>query len=284
MQILQLPLVMAVADCLICFRWWRRVSRALRRSSRFLSQLSVALLLATSFIRAQGLPAGTAIPVMLRSELSSKKSKTGQKIAGRVMQDIALPSGSRVKSGAEVKGLIVEITRPTGGGSRMVVTFAELEDHGHAIPLLASLRALASSESVYQAGLPSGASSNASGSDDWVTMQVGGDVVNRGRGAVGSNNGIVGKWSDGGVWAKLTPAPQSGCPADDGNDRVQSLWVFSTSACGVYNLPKLKLVHDGRTDPVGMITLESINDISIRGGSGWLLLVTGTASNLASRQ
>jgi hypothetical protein len=280
MQILKLSLVTTIADCEVSFR--RRMSPALPSASRFFHAVAVTCMFAGSFLFGQGLPAGTVVPIMLKSEISSKKTKAGQEIVGRVMQDIVMPSGARVKSGADVKGLVVEVTRPAGGGSRIVVTFSELDDHGHTIPLSASLRALASSEGVYQAGLPSGASSNASGSDDWVTMQIGGDVVNRGRGAVGSNNGIVGKWSDGGVWAKLTPAPQLGCPADEGNDRVQSMWVFSTSACGVYGLPELKLVHDGRDDPVGMITLESAKDISIRGGSGWLLLVNNRAPTVAA--
>jgi len=279
MQILELSLVMTTADFEVYSRR-RKVPQALPFISRFFGAVAITWMFLTSLLFGQELPAGTVIPIMLRSEISAKKSKAGQKIEGRLMQELALPSGARINSGAEVKGLIVEITRPTSGGSRMVVTFAELSDRGHTIPLTASLRALASSESVYQAGLPAGNSSN-SQPDEWVTRQVGGDAVSRGRGIVSSSNGIVGRWSAG-VWAKLTPAPQSGCPADDGNDRIQSLWVFSTSACGVYDLPAVQLAHDGRTEPLGMITLESPKDLLIRGGSGWLLLVNETASTVAS--
>lgn len=227
------------------------------------------------------IPAGTAIPVMLRSEVNAKKDKAGQKIEGRIMQDIPLPSGSKIKAGSQVRGHIVQVTLPAAGGSRIVMKFDELESQGHTIRLTVILRALASLQSVYQAGLPINASSDSQSTDQWVTRQVGGDVVNRGRGAVGSGAGIVGRWSAG-VWAKLTPAPQAGCNADDGNDREQSLWIFSTSACGAYGLPDVKLLDAGWSDPPGLITLESRKDLAIRGGSGWLLLVTATNSASAS--
>ena len=238
----------------------------------FRLQLAISLLFTVTSIFAQELPVGTAIPIMLNSGVNAKKDKVGQKLEGKVMQEIALPSGAKIKSGSQVRGHIVDVTPPAAGGSRVVMTFDELDDHGHTIPLIVSLRAVASFESVYQARLPIGASSNSEATDEWVTRQVGGDVVNRGRGAVASSAGIVGRWS-GGVWAKLTPAPQAGCPAEDDNESEQSLWIFSTSACGAYGLRDLKLTHTGRTDPVGMITLASTKDLLIRGGSGWLLLV-----------
>ncbi len=222
------------------------------------------------------------IPVVVNSELNVKKDKVGQKIEGRLMQEILLPSGTEIKSGSRIKGHIVEVNRITDGGSRIAVRFDELTDHGRTIPLAVSLRALASFESVHEASLPVGASSNYESSYQWVTKQVGGDVVNRERGVVGSSAGVVGRWS-GAVWAKLTPAPKAGCPAEDGNDREQPLWVFSSSACGVYGLPDVKLAHAGRTEPVGLIMLESQKDLVIRGGSGWLLLVNGKASDSASK-
>jgi hypothetical protein len=262
---------------------WRRVSRALCQAARlFRLQFAVSLLFMVTSIFAQELPVGTAIPVMLNSGINAKKDKVGQKLEGKVKQEIALPSGSKIKSGSQVRGHIVDVTPAAAGGSRVVVTFDTLDDHGRAIPLAVSLRAVASFESVYQARLPIGASSNSEVTDEWVTRQVGGDVVNRGRGAVASNAGIVGRWS-GGVWAKLTPAPQAGCPAEDDNESEQSLWIFSTSACGAYGLRDLKLAHTGRTDPVGMITLESTKDLLIRGGSGWLLLVTKASSASAAK-
>jgi hypothetical protein len=227
-------------------------------------------------------PAGTAIPVMLRSEVNAKKDKPGQKIQGRIMQDILLPSGSKIKAGSQVRGHIVRVTPPAAGGSRVVLKFDELETQGHTTKLTVSLRAVASMQNVYDAGLPVNASSDTQSTDQWVTRQVGGDVVNRGRGAVGSDTGIVGRWSYG-VWAKLTPAPEAGCNADDGNGLEQSLWVFSTSACGVYGLPDVKLLDAGWGDPPGVITLDSRKDLAIRSGSGWLLLVMNVPSESVSK-
>ncbi len=247
-----------------------------RTSRRFGVQLAVSLLSMATLVSGQKLPAGTALPVMLNSELNAKKDRVGQKIEGKTMQDVPLVSGSRIKRGSKVTGHIVEVTRAADGGSAIVIRFDELEDQGRAIRLTVSLRALAASESVFQAGLPIETSSDSESSDQWVTRQVGGEVVNRSRGAVGSNTAIVGRWSEG-VWAVLTPPLQGDCPDDEGDGREQAMWVFSTSACGLYGLPNMMLAHAGRTDPVGQIRLESPKQLMIRGGSGWLLLVTGPA-------
>jgi hypothetical protein len=77
------------------------------------------------------------------------------------------------------------------------------------------------------------------------------------------------------VWGKLTAAGD--CPATDGGQN-QALWVFSTTACGVYGFEGLTISHDGSTSPAGQITLDSTRDILIRGGSGWLLVVNASAS------
>jgi hypothetical protein len=107
--------------------------------------------------------------------------------------------------------------------------------------------------------------------NEWVTRQVGGDVVYRGRRLVLSQWGS-GKWVAGtGVRMKLTPAEQSGCPNGPGYDREQALWVFSSNACGAYGWKDLT-IERGSVSPAPEIILKSPRNINVRAGSGWLLM------------
>jgi hypothetical protein len=240
-------------------------------------KLGTGLLSALAMLVTQGIPAGTALPVALADTLDARKDKPGQKIQARVMQNVPLPSGEKIKSGSHVIGHIVEVTRLPGGGYRMVLKFDQLAAGGKAIPVTMNARAIAAMNDVYQAEVPVDAESNYEPSTQWVMRQIGGEIVNRGRGRISSDDGLVGRW-DGEAWGKLTTAANGDCTAADGNGIEQALWVFSTSACGLYGLRDMKLVHAGRTDPVGQIILESSKDLHIGGGSGWFLLVSGTPS------
>ena len=84
----------------------------------------------------------------------------------------------------------------------MALKFDELQAGGLRVPLTVSARAIAAMESVYAAEVPINPLSDGESTNEWVMRQVGGDIVNRGRGLVASGDGIVGTWK-GGVWAKL---------------------------------------------------------------------------------
>ena len=241
-------------------------------------KLAAAVLCSATMLAAQELPAGTVLPVMLNSTLNAKKDKPGEKLEGKIMQDVPLPSGGQIKSGSHVVGHVVTVSQPGVAGSRIAVTFDQIQDHGQVIHASVNLRALASTESIFDAKLPMGNQSDSESSDVWTTKQVGGDVVNRGRGVVASSTGIVGRYTGSGVWGRLTSGSDSDCPATNGNDNEQALWVFSTSACGVYGMSDVKLTHDGSSDPVGQIELESDKDLLVRGGSGWMLVVNAAAA------
>lgn len=228
-------------------------------------KIAFALLCSAPLLWAQTLPVGTALPVEVSSTLNAKSDKPGQKIEGKLMQEVQLPSGAAIKRGSRITGHIF-----SAEPSQITLQFDQIEDGHQAIPLTVSVRALAASENVFQAGTPIDAASTYESSDEWVTKQVGGDVVFRGRGYVASDQGKVGRWSGSGVWGKLTAA--GGCSSSTGNDREQALWIFSTTACGVYGIEGLKVSHAGNTAPIGQITLQSEKDILVRGGSGWLLI------------
>ncbi len=198
------------------------------------------------------------------------------------MQDIRLPDGARIPRGARVQGHILQVNSPMAiSGSRLAFKIDQLDYRGHSLALTTSLRAVASMTDIFEAQMPTNNFDEYGTTDaDWTTIQVGGDVVYRGDGKVISpDNQVVGRATIGGdVTAKLTPVPEHGCRgAIEENDRPQSLWLFSTSACGAYGFADLKIGHAGRSAPIGEIALESTANVRVRGGGGLLLRVIAPA-------
>ena len=234
-------------------------------------------LLLVPALLAQEIPAGTIIPVMLRTTLNAKKAKVGQKLGARVMQDVPLSSEKRIRAGTKLLGHVVEVMRQgANSGSRIVLTFDRLMVHGASVPVTTSLRSLASMMEVFDAQLPTTSiDDRGTSQSDWVTMQIGGDVVYRGAGIVMSHGEVVGKPTDAGeVTAKLIASRDGGCGgAIVENEQAQALWLFSPSACGAYGFEDLKISHAGRHDPLGQIVLESDRNVNVPAGSGLLLRV-----------
>ena len=218
---------------------------------------------------------GTVIPVMLHSGLNAQKDKVGKPVSGRVMQDVPLPNGEKIKEGSTIRGHVVRVEKQGPSGFVIALEFDSLEDGKDKMPITVSLLAMASAAEVAEAQSPINSTSNIDSTSQWVTRQVGGDVVNRGRGKVGSPKGkIVGKWLQGtGVMVSLTPNPEAGCPTGPGYDREQATWIFSSAACGLYGLSNMKIQNSGSTPPVGTLAIASAKNVNIRGGSGWLLMV-----------
>jgi hypothetical protein len=230
-------------------------------------------------------PSGTILPVRLDSAISSAKSKAGQVLAGKIMQDISLPSGARIRAGSKVTGHIVEVSAATSSApARISLQFDKVVSSNQAISVTTILRAMAGFMRILEAQTPP----IGPGESDvyrWLTtVQVGGDVVYGEGGPVTSGenaNQIVGKSVNGGVLGQVRAKDGTKCRgAIDGNDSPQSLWVFSSDACGTYGLAHIYIAHAGRTDPVGVIVLASDgSSLKIPAGAGMLLRVTTNNQN-----
>ena len=237
--------------------------------------LRVAMALLIPVVSLQEIPVGTVIPVMLSSSLNAAKDKPEKRIEGRVMQDVPLPDGLKIRQGTRVLGHAVNVSKGPSGSS-IVLKFDSIQNEGHTIGIKTGLLAVASMASVRDAQLPISGTPDIDPATQWVTRQVGGDLVRRGWGKVFSSAGNVGRWVGGtSVLAKLTPNGEAGCSEGPGYEREQAVWIFSSTACGTYGLGNLKIAGSGTGSPSGEIDLTSNRDIDIRGGSGWLLIIAG---------
>jgi hypothetical protein len=236
--------------------------------------LVAALVSSVAAIAQQPLPAGTVIPVMLNTGLNAGKDAAGKNIDGKVMQDVLTSTGLTISRGSRILGQVVSAGKSGDSDSTLVLKFTSIEDHGRTIPLTAAVLAVASMQSVAQAQAPISSNSDAVSASGWTTRQVGGDVVSRSQRKVGTPGGLTGTWlEDSSVLIKLTPNIDAGCPGGGpGYDRPQAVWIFSSSACGTYDLGKARIASSGAAPPLGNVSISSDRNLQIRGGSAWLLM------------
>lgn len=222
-------------------------------------------------------PPGTVLPIRLDNSLSSRKSRPGEVITGRIMQDLPLESGLLIRSGARITGHVLDVSSAANGGNAKIsFVFDAVQLHHSAIPVTTNLRALASPLEIDDAQLPLYGGDRGTPSTAYTTTQVGGEVVYRGGGPVTHGETVVGEPVPGGVLVTLRAAEGQPCrSAIDGTNRPQALWLFSSDACGVYGYAQVEITHAGRTKPVGQIVLSSTDgrDLIVRAGSGMLLRV-----------
>ena len=225
------------------------------------------------------IPVGTILPVRLNKTISSNKNRPGEEVTGRIMQDVPLGEGKKIRKGSKVAGHIVEIDpEPAGQGTRVTLQFDKVIVGHQEITIATSLRAIAGFMSVLEAQTPPIGPSESDVYDWLTTAQIGGDVVYGKGGIVTSadnSDQIVGREVYGGVLGRVMAKEGSMCRgAINGNDQPQAFWVFSTSACGTYGLGHTTIAHAGRTDPKGMIVLVSDRGpLKIVAGAGMLLRV-----------
>jgi hypothetical protein len=220
------------------------------------------------------IPPGTILPIRLNSSISSD-SKPGQIITARIMQDVPLDDGGKIREGSKVIGHVVDVSSPAdGSAARVSLQFDKLISSGRTISIKTNLRAVAGFMAVLEADTPEGSASN-----PLATRQVGGDVAYTSAGPVtaADSGAVVGKTVRDGVLDQPTPANRQGkeCRgAVDGNSSPEAMWVFSADACGTYGLSSILVAHAGRTDPVGVIVLASWKGkLKVPRGTGMLLRV-----------
>ncbi|HVN19932.1 MAG TPA: hypothetical protein VMU05_14195 [Dongiaceae bacterium] len=239
--------------------------------------LALVFLIAASALSAQeAIPPGTILPLQLNNSLNSKKMREGQKVSARVMQDVPLGSGPRIRAGAKVLGRIVSVTPASRGTAAISLRFDTLASGKRRIPITTSLRALATMMDVQSAQQPATGPDRGTSDFYWTTQQIGGETVYRGGGVVTHGSEVVGRSVMNGVLVQV-PAT-SGCGGEADN-RLQALWVFSSDACGLYDLPDLTLTHAGRSQPQGVIRLTAQKgEVKVPAGSGLLLQVRNAGS------
>lgn len=241
--------------------------------------LSVVFVLSSMMIAQTKIPVGTIIPVRLSSSVDVRKAKPGQTITARVVQDVPLYNGESIKAGSRVMGKILTVTPARDSQpAELAFSFDKVEVSGQVLPIVTTLRALASPLEVESSQTQiSGDDRGSTPAWDQTVTQIGGDVVYREQGTVNNGLDVVGKSvyaGDWGVLSRVSSAAGGRCRGAIGaNDQPQALWVFSHNACGVYGY-NATIVHAGRTNPEGRIVLAlSEHDFVLGSGSALLLRI-----------
>lgn len=235
----------------------------------------VLLVLSSTLFGQTSVPAGTILPVQLESTIRSNKAKRGQVVTGRIMQDVPLPSGSKIKRGSKVIGHLLDVVPATNESqAKVALRFDTLLAGNRKVPLITNLRALASMLDVDEAQVPETGPDRGTSEFDWNTTQIGGDADYHGS-VIANEFRTVGKSiPPNGALVQVSAKPGSECRGEFGSDGPQATWLFASDACGLYGYPGMKLVHAGRSIPVGEIVMESEKgNLNIRAGSGMLLRV-----------
>jgi hypothetical protein len=242
--------------------------------------LIAVLALPAAVFAQETIPAGVVIPARLETTLTST-SKLGEKITARIMQDVPLGSGEKIRAGSRLFGHVIKVgPSQSSSGTNLVLVFEKVIASRRTFSVTTSLRSLASPMEVADAQIPSMGPDRGTAQAVYTTLQVGGnDVVYRGGGHVMNASEVVGEPTPDGVIGRARANPQGDCRAEVGGyDQPQAFWVFSTDACGLYGFADLSIVRTGRTEPLGQIELSSSGRMKVWGGSGILLRVITAAA------
>lgn len=235
---------------------------------------------AAAALAQESIPPGIVLPVQLNSTINSAKSRPGQVIIARIMQDVPLSGKARIHANSKVIGHIVTVTPASATLEAQVALRFEIVAYGkQRIPVVTNLRALANMMAVADAQIPMTGPDRGTSEADWVTEQIGGDLNYHGAYVTNGSTELGQSLLGNAVLAHVRTGRGANCRGDtEGNDSLQALWVFSSDTCGLFGYPNLKIVHAGRSDPAGLIALKALKgNVMIRGGRGLLLRVNAVS-------
>src|SRR5262249_25606851 len=157
--------------------------------------------------------------------LQTKKSKPGQRIRARIMQDVPLARNQEINAGTEIFGEVLFASQLQKGDSAEIsFRFDKLHFKHRSIPLSTSLRALASMMEVQAAQIPR-MSTDRGMPWAWRTRDlVGGETAYGEGGPVARGKEIVGRALADGVLVRIQANERKGCRGEvGGNTQLQAL-------------------------------------------------------------
>lgn len=164
-----------------------------------------AIALSAQLFAQSTIPAGTILPVQLNSTVHSDKARAGDRISARVMQDVPLPGGSKIRAGSKVVGQVVSATPArTGNGAEIALRFDTLVSEKQSLKITTNLRALAPMMDVSEAQIPESGPDHGTSEYNWTTDQIGGEVNYRGGGVIAHGSDVVGNSVPNGVLVRIS--------------------------------------------------------------------------------
>ena len=222
-------------------------------------------------------PVGTILPASLENGLKAEDARKGEVVELRIKQDVPLPHGDKILARSKVTGYVASAEPNSDGrGLTLSLRFDKLEYHDKTLQIVTSLRAMASYRAVRSSQIPMEGADPGTPAGWGTTVLIGGDIrYGDGAKVRTASKQVVGKGVRGGVLVHLRANPEGGCEGPvDGDDHPQALWVFSSAACGLYDLKGVKIARSGRSDPRGEITLSFDKESKKpESGTGMLLRV-----------
>lgn len=231
---------------------------------------------------APALPPQTTLPVTFPHTISSAHAHEGDAIQAKISAPVRLPDGVTLPAGAVLTGRVVRAepflydktpyAKQKPGA--LAIRFDSVDEHGTAIPLHVTTRALADPLVVDDTQKPLPTDIDAT----HTTTQVGGDQVTPFVKEIRNGDGdVVGYLHGGHAYAHPLAGP--GC---DGIDTEQAMGVFSASACGLYGFQGTSMTQDtGSGASMTLISTHRSPEISAHSSA---LLVQGDApAQTASR-